>query len=83
MYIKIGQVSLEIMRYKVFNGKVIQKPSKGNKRGMWQEAPVDLEDFNYDIPKMSYAEDLLKETIKILNCKNDKINFFSFHFSQT
>ena len=47
-----------------------------------QEALVDLEDFDYDIPQLPIAEDLLKIIIKKLNKINDKIDFLTHHFIQ-
>lgn len=49
---------------------------------MEQEGPMDLEDFEHDIPEMPSAKVLLKEIIKILKKKNVNINFMSFYFAQ-
>lgn len=49
----IEDATLGMMRYKIIIGKIIQKPSKGKEKGMEQhnkEAPMNLEDFDYDIP---------------------------------
>lgn len=74
-----------MIRHGIINWKTIQKPSRGNKRGIEQESletPMNLEDFYYGIPKIPSAEDLLKKIIKRLNMTNEKINFLSFHFVQ-
>lgn len=55
------------MIYEIIDWKVIQKSYKGKKKGMNQqnqENPMNLEDFDYDIPEMPYAEEMLKEIIK-------------------
>lgn len=62
---KIWEVTLVIIMYEIIDGKIIEKPSKVNKRKMEnQETPMNLEDFDYDIPELSSAEGLLKNTIK-------------------
>lgn len=48
---------------------------------MEQESSTDLEDFDYDIPKIPFVEDLLKEIIKRLKRTNEKINFLAFNFA--
>lgn len=50
-YVKIGEAFLTTMKCKIIDGKVIKKLSNKNKRNVNdQEAPVDLEDFEYIIP---------------------------------
>lgn len=49
-------------RFAIINGKIIQKPSTGKKieiEQQNQEAPMNLEDFDYDILEMPIAEDIL------------------------
>lgn len=47
-----------------------------------KKAPMDLEDFDYDVPKTPSIEDLVKDIIKRLKHANKKINFLAFHFAQ-
>lgn len=73
--IKIGETSLGMMRCEIIDGKVIENPPKGNKIRMEnqeQEAPMNIEYFNYDILNVPYVEDLLNEIIKRLKRTYEK-----------
>lgn len=57
------------------------KTSKGKKRKVEdQEALVNLEDFEYDIPQIPLTKDILNIIIINLEKINDNINFQAHHF---
>lgn len=47
-----------------------------------QEVHVNLDGWDYDIPKLPCVEYLLKNTIKRLEKTNDKIKFLAHHPTQ-
>lgn len=76
---KTGQTTLAKIRYKIIDGKLIEKHFKEkNKRTEDQEAPVNLEDFDYHIHVIPSAEELHIEIIKKQKRTNEKINFLTF-----
>lgn len=68
------------MIYEIIDWKVFQKSYKGKKKGMNQqnqENPMNLEDLDYDIPEMPYAEEMLKE-IKKDKCEDQLLGLLLF-----
>lgn len=78
---KIGETVLATMRYEIIDGNLIENTSNEKKSKMDdQEAPLDVEDFDSDIPQLPSYEDILKVIIMKLDTTNDEIDFITRHF---
>lgn len=65
------------MEFEMINGKIIENPLSNKKKieANSQEAPIELDDFDYSIPQLPITNNILKFIIGKINVINDKIEF--------